>query len=345
VRGTAAALALGVLACRAEPIPADARYPAGTEYQAREIVVDGTRLRYLETGRGPAVVLLHGLGASMYSWRHTIAPVAAAGFRVIAVDHKGLGFSDRPERGYSNSDYVRLTVALLDSLGIHDAVLVGNSMGGQIALEVALAHPERLRGLALLATSGFGIRYPMLLRAARWPLVGPIAAGLRNRWLTAVVLRSSYADPANVTEADVDQYYAPQAEPEYGRALRGVLREYRFDALKDRAPPSVRVPTLVLWGEHDRLIAPAVGRALAAQLERVAFFIIPRAGHVPQEEAPDSTNRLLLMFLTDGLPRIPENLAGGRLGDRAGGASGATACRGIDSSTVWLMESEACDAN
>jgi pimeloyl-ACP methyl ester carboxylesterase len=299
---------LAGLACRADPIPAGLRFPAGTAYEAREVVVRGTRLRYLDTGRGPAVVLLHGLAASMYSWRHTIPAVAAAGFRVVAVDHKGFGFSDRPARGYTNADYVRLTLALLDTLGIHDAVLVGNSMGGQIALEVALARPERVRGLALLANAGFGVRYPLLLRVARWPLVGPIASGLRNRALTARILRALYADPAKVTEADVDQYYGPVAQPDYGQALRGVLRQYRFDALRDRAI-ALPVPTLLLWGQEDRVIPPAVGRALAARLERVAFFMLPGAGHMVQEEAPDSTNRILLTFLAEGLPRIPENLA------------------------------------
>lgn len=306
-----AAVALAVLGCRAQPIPATARYPAGTDYRARDVVVEGVRLRYLETGRGgggPAVVLLHGLGASMYAWRHAIPPLVEAGFRVIALDHQGFGFSDRPERGYANADYVRLTVAFLDTLRINDAVLVGHSMGGQIALEVALAQPERLRGLALISSAGLGVRFPLLLRAARWPIVGSIAAALRNRWFTAVILRSQYANPANLTEADVDQYYAPVAEPEYGRALRRALREYRFDALRDRTP-EVRVPTLVLWGEHDRLIPVTVGRSLAARLERVAFFLVPRAGHMPHEEAPGETNRLLLMFLTDGLPRVPENLA------------------------------------
>ncbi|HEX9704128.1 MAG TPA: alpha/beta fold hydrolase [Gemmatimonadales bacterium] len=308
IRSGAAALVLAALSCRAAPIPASARYPAGTPYAAREIVVDGTRLRYIATGRGPAVVLLHGLGASMYSWRHTIPPLAVAGFRVIAVDLKGFGFSDRPARGYANADYVRLTLALLDSLGIHDAVLVGNSMGGQIAIEVALARPERVRGLVLLASAGFGVRYPLLLRAARWPLVGPVATGLRNRSFTAAILRSLYADPTRVTEADVDQYFAPVAEPDYGRALRGVLREYRFDALEDRVV-AVHAPTLVLWGDRDLVISPAVGRALAARFERVAFFMIAGAGHMPQEEAPDSTNPLLMAFLAEGLPRIPENLA------------------------------------
>ena len=304
----AAALALLAVACRADPLPPAERYPAGTAYRAREVTADGTRIRYVEAGRGPAVVMIHGFGASIYSWRHTIGPVVRAGFRVIAFDNRGFGFSGKPETGFTNADYVRLTVALLDSLGVDDAVLVGHSMGGQIAAEVALAHPHRVRGLALLGAAGYGVREPALLYMARWPFVGPVVAGFRGRWTTGVLLKSTYADPEKVTPADVDQYYAPVAEPDYGVALRGVLREYQFDALRGRMG-AVRVPTLVLWGAHDGWIPPALGRRLAAELERVAFFMIAGAGHAVAEEAPDTTNRLLVTFLTEGLPRIPENLA------------------------------------
>src|SRR5207247_541969 len=218
-------------ACRAAPLPPEARWPAGTGFDAKTLVVDGTPIRYIEAGAGPAVVLIHGFAASMYAWRHTIGPLAAAGYRVVAFDDRGFGFSARPATGYANADYVRLVVALLDSLHIPDAVLVGHSMGGEIAAEVALAHPERVRALALVDAAGLEVHWAFLLRAARWRMIGSIASGVRSRGVTARVLRSMYADPAKVTESDVDQYYAPVAEPDYGRPRKGVLRQYRFGAL------------------------------------------------------------------------------------------------------------------
>ena len=111
-----------------------------------------------------------------------------------------------------------------------------------------------------------------------------------------------------MTDSDVDQYYAPVAEAGYGRALRGVLREFRFGALDGRLD-AITAPTLVLWGEADRLIPIALGRALAAQLNRSAFLSVPRAGHSVQEEAPDEVNRLVIKFLKEGLPQVPGNLA------------------------------------
>ncbi len=301
-------------ACRAPQIPAERRYPAGTPFRAQYLVVDGTRLRMIDTGRGAPVVFIHGFGASLYSWRKTLPPVLAAGYRVIAFDNRGFGFSDKPPGGarageglYTNAAYARLVVALLDSLNLPSAVLVGHSMGGAIAAEVALRYPDRVRGLVLIDAAGFGVRWPAALRVGRWPGAGGVAAALRGRWMTERVLRSTYGDPSKVTEEDVNQYYAPVAEPGYGRALRGVLGEFRFDTLVGRMG-AVAAPTLVVWGSADRWIPVRDGGRLATELPRGAFVVLPGVGHAAAEENPDEVNRLLITFLKEGLPRVPENL-------------------------------------
>jgi len=300
---------LGVLAgCRAPALPEAQLFPAGTEFTARYLQVDGTRIRYIDVGRGAPVVFLHGLGASMYAWRRNLAAVAAAGFRVIAFDNRGFGLSDKPAAPYDNAAYARLAIALMDSLRLTDAVLVGHSMGGAIAAQVAIEYPARVRGLVLVGSAGLGAREPLLFRVARWPVLGPAALALRGRGFTARLLRSTYFDPGKVTEADVDQYYAPVAQTEYGRALRGVLQQFRFTALEGRLDRIV-APTLVLWGEEDRWVPMGLGRALAAGITRSAFVSVPHAGHSVQEEAPDEVNHLVIRFLKDGLPRIPPDLA------------------------------------
>lgn len=295
-------------ACRSAPIAPDQRFPAGTSLEAKYVSVDGSRIRYIESGIGPAVVLIHGLAASMYSWRHTVGPVADAGFRVIAFDNLGFGFSDAPASGYSNAAYMKLLFALMDSLRVGDAVLVGHSMGGAIAADAAVAHPERVRGLVLVDAAGLGVRWPFMLRVAHWPIVGTLFDGLRGRGATAGILKVLYGDPALVTTQDVDQYYAPLVRPGAGRALRGVLRDFRFDALRGRID-SITPPTLVIWGGKDRLIPPAVGQSLVADLPRGAFVLVPAAGHAVAEESPDAFNRTLLAFLRSGIPRPPPNVA------------------------------------
>lgn len=302
-------LAAAAGACRARPIPEAERYPAGSPYRAQYRAIDGSRLRLIDSGSGTPVVFIHGIGASLYTWRHTLPPVLGAGYRVVAFDNRGFGFSDQPAHGYRNTDYVRLVVALLDSLGIASAVLVGHSMGGEIAAEVALAHPDRVRGLVLIGAAGYGIRWPGALRVARWPFVGAVAMTFRGRWFTERILRSTYSDPARVTEGDIDQYYAPVPQKGFGRALRGVLREFRFDSLGGGRLARVQAPTLILWGDSDRWISVRDGTRFARELPRSEFILIARTGHDAPEESPDEVNRLLLSFLKEGLSRIPENVA------------------------------------
>ena len=294
--------------CRAPALPEAQLFPAGTQLTARFVRVDGARIRYIDAGRGPPVVLLHGLGASMYAWRKNVGAMAAAGFRVIAFDNRGFGLSDKPAVAYDNAAYARLAIALLDSLGISDVVLVGHSMGGAIAAEVAIEYPQRVRGLVLVGSAGLGAREPLLFRVARWPVLGPAVLAFRGRGFTARLLKATYFDPSKVTESDVDQYYAPVAQPAYGRALRAVLRQFHFDGLDGRLD-KIEAPTVVLWGEEDRWVPLGLGRALAAGITRSAFVSVPHAGHSVQEEAPDEVNHLVIRFLKDGLPQVPRDLA------------------------------------
>ena len=294
---------LALLACRQAPIPSEEVFPAGTPYRATARMVNGDRLRVIDTGTGPAVVFIHGFGASMYSWRYQLGPVLEAGHRVVAFDNRGFGFSDRPPAGYDNASYVALFVALLDSLGITNAVIVGHSMGGQIAAEVAAAVPGRVRGLVLLDPSGH--RGPIARRPLR-QLVAP----LLNRVAVAALLRYNYADPRRVTQEKIDQYYAPLASAAVRRAIGRVIGEYRFDALRGRAHP-ITAPTLILWGAADRIITFAQVADLANELPRAAVSVIRDAGHIPQEEQPDEVNRQLIAFLRFGLPAAPPDLAAG----------------------------------
>ena len=306
---TLVCVVLLVSACRAAPIPEAQRYPAGTAFRAQYRTVDGTRLRLIDSGNGTPVVFIHGFGASIYGWRYQLPPAVTAGYRVVAFDNRGFGFSDKPAHGYTNAAYAHLVVSLLDSLGIASAVLVGHSMGGAIAAEVALTYPDRVRGVVLIDAAGYGVRWPGVLKLARWPQVGAVVTRFRARWITGRILRSTFADPSKVTEADVDQYYAPVPDPAYGRALRGVLREFRFDSLGGGRLGGVLAPTLILWGDADRWIPLRDGTRFARELPRSEFVVVAHTGHDAAEESPEQVNRQLLGFLKDGLSRIPENVA------------------------------------
>jgi pimeloyl-ACP methyl ester carboxylesterase len=298
-----------LLGCRAAPIPEAQRWPAGEgAFRTRDRVVDGTALRTIDTGSGPVVVFVHGLGSSMYAWRFVLAPVLAAGHRVVAFDNRGFGFSARGAGGYDNRAYARLLLALMDSLGVAQAVLVGHSMGGAIAAEAALAEPDRVQGLVLIGSAGYGVAEPWILRLVRLPLVGRLATAFGGRWTVRRLLRSTYADPARVTEADVDQYYAAAAQPGSARAVRRVLAEFRFDGLTGRLR-QLGAPTLLVWGAHDRWTPLWAGQHMAMEIPRGALVVVPDAGHDVPEERGDDVARLVVAFLRHGTPAPLADLA------------------------------------
>lgn len=297
-----------LLGCRVDPIPPAAVFPAGTPFQARDLVVDGTRLRIIDTGRGPAVVFIHGFAASLYSWRHQLAPVLEAGYRIVAFDNRGFGFAERPASGYTNADYARLVLALLDSLRIGDVVLVGHSMGGAIAVEVALTAPARVRGLALIDPAGYGA---VAARVIHRPVLRDLGVALVSRATVAACLRLLFADSRRVTREDVDQYYAPLATGAARASLRRVLDTFDFEGLRGRIA-GLEVPTLVLWGQADLLIPFRAAADLARDLPRAAFVLVRGAGHIPQEEQPEEVNLALIAYLRFGLPEVPPDLAAGR---------------------------------
>jgi pimeloyl-ACP methyl ester carboxylesterase len=296
------------LACKAEPIPESAAFPAGTPFTTRRLTVDSSSIRFLDTGTGPPVVFVHGLLASVYTWRYQLEPVLAAGYRVIAFDQRGFGFSDRNDRGSNNADYARLLGSLLDALDVDQAVLVGHSMGGAVVGEFAVLHPERVRGLVLMGPAGAG---PPLAHTLRWPFVGTLGTTFFSRDALRATLLSCFADPRRVTEQDVDQYYAPLTRPGTGAALKRLLRDFRFDALRGRLG-QLEIPTLVLWGSSDLWIPFTSASQLSQELPRSAFIVVRNAGHNLHEEQHEEVNRSLIGFLQHGLPATPADLAAGR---------------------------------
>jgi pimeloyl-ACP methyl ester carboxylesterase len=284
----------------------------------RFLDVDGTRT-YLEASgpsQGPAVVLVHGFGGSTYSWRFTRPVLAAAGYRVLALDLRGFGLATKGwEADHGHAAQARLVLAAMDAEGMREAVLVGHSMGANVVAHAALAAPDRVRALVLVdaAIVGAGARpgggtigaagssplatllgVPSLRRAAQ------IAVRLALGRAAEPILRSAYADPAFPTAADVAAYGAAQQLADWDLALLAIVRDAGRNALP--APVAALAtgrPVLVAWGEHDPWIPLATGEALRDAIPGAAWLAVPGAGHLPMEEGRAEFEAGLLAFLED----------------------------------------------
>ncbi len=269
------------------------RQLAGPE--SRFVVVDGVEVHYISAGWGePVFLLLHGFGASTFSWREVMAPLSAMG-TVIAYDRPSSGLTARPMPGdwtgrspYGPEAQADMAVHLLDALGARGAILVGHSAGGAVAMLAALRHPERVEALVLVDPAAeFG---------------GPaLAAGLLGspqgrRILQKVVrgidtwgndaLTQAWHDPSKITPAIREGYSAALRAENWDRGLVELTRASRPVGLAKKLR-KIAAPTLVITGDDDRIVPTKGTISLAAKIPGARLAVIPECGHLPQEERPE----------------------------------------------------------
>ncbi len=257
-------------------------------------------------GRTPGdhtFLLVHGFGATSYTWRHWVPELERRG-RVLLVDLKGFGRSQKPDDGaYAPRDQVRLVGELVDLEDPAKLTLVGHSYGGGIALLTALAMTERgddrLARLVLVAGAAYRQRLPPFVTLAHWPRASSAALRLLGPGrVIGWVLRSIVADPGTVDAEQVEAYAAPLRAAGAVRAMLAAAREIVPDDLDELTPrlPLISVPTLLVWGRRDRVVPLAVGERLARELPRAELHVMD-CGHIPHEEEPAASLTHLRAFL------------------------------------------------
>jgi pimeloyl-ACP methyl ester carboxylesterase len=249
--------------------------------------IDGVRLHVRDEGPrdAEAIVLIHGLGASLHTWEPWARDLSTT-HRVVRFDVPGHGLTGPdPADNYSDARSLRLLHALLDSLRLDQVTLVGHSMGGRLAWSYAAEHPERIARLVLIAPDGFaspGFEYdtpadvPAVLGVMRWVLPAPL---LRAN------LTPAYSDPARLTDSVAGRYHDLMLVPGNRDALLSRLRQ---TVLTDPAPRLSRIaaPTLLLWGEDDAMIPVQNAEDYRRLMPDASVVRLPGLGHVPFEEAP-----------------------------------------------------------
>jgi pimeloyl-ACP methyl ester carboxylesterase len=267
------------------------------------VTVDGRQVFVAQQGSGEPVILLHGFGLSSYSWRK-IMPELAKSFHVIAPDLNGFGWTERPSdpAAYTREGQERLVLGVLDALGIARAQFVGHSYGGGLTLFIASRHPERMQSMVLVDSSAPTYANDRRTRLANLrPLNHLFLQGaLRPRYIRKA-LAASVHDPALVTPELVQEYLDRlRVEGEYD-AYYGLTARRGPPPAKD-APGEVvleriGVPSLVVWGDDDRLVKLADGRDASRRLPDSHFEVLAGSGHTPMEEKPAELVRLLEPFL------------------------------------------------
>ncbi|MEP6570975.1 MAG: alpha/beta hydrolase [Acidobacteriota bacterium] len=266
--------------------------------------IDGVRIHYQEKGTGAPLVLIHGYLSSTYSWKDVFEPLAKD-FHVIALDLKGFGFSGKPDGDYSRRAQAVLITHLLDHLKIEKAWLCGNSMGGEVALNVALQSPQRVAGLILIDSAGVEMPGRRTLTPAYLtiPIIGRIlvALSLLSEKPVREGLEKSFDDRSKVTDERVANYYRPlKTRGGQLAALRARTQWPLYPVEPDIG--KVNVPTLILWGDHDALIPVEAGIKMHQLIKGARLSILDNCGHLPQEELPAQTVMEMTKFMTELSP-------------------------------------------
>ncbi|HEX6389929.1 MAG TPA: alpha/beta fold hydrolase [Solirubrobacteraceae bacterium] len=274
----------------------------------RDVRLPGRRtINVLSLGEGPDVVLIHGLGATKTSFFDTAATLAADGYRVHAIDLPGFGSSSKPLGAPYNAGWFAGSVlALLDALDIDRAHVVGNSMGGRVAIELALRAPRRVGGLVLLAPAVAFVKRPWLQLVRVLPPQLGVLPHAFTRDMVAGQLRALFADPDAIDPATADiavdefrrLYGSPHARAAFLTAARNIYLERPFGAggFYERMA-TLSAPALFVWGTHDPLIPAAFSHHVAEWLPNAEQIILDECGHVPQIERAAQTNGLVTRFL------------------------------------------------
>lgn len=285
-------------------------YPAGREgIQVRWVTVpDGLSIRVLESGPlgASTVVLLHGWGASAYTFSETIPALTASGHRVVALDLPGHGLSDKPRDAarYTLPAMANVVLATLAACGVQRFSLVAHSMGGAVALEMVSRVGTGLDRLVLCGAVGLG-RVPLA------PLVRTLTPGfatsalpvILTRALIRLVLRIAFGTRDRPVERDVEEYWAPTQFNDFAQACRRCIHAADWSRASASRLQSLRVPVLVIAGGRDWIVRDVADGGRLIPGARVVE--IPEAGHLAVQERAELCNRELLTFLGKPSRHVP----------------------------------------
>ena len=269
---------------------------------SRFMEVDGVRLHYQEAGdpEGPAMILIHGFAASNLVWSKVFLEFAAAGYRVIAPDLPGYGYSGKPRHlDYTIAGQAEMIVSFLQRLEINRAVFLGSSYGAAVAATIALDHPALVEKLIMVGAvnNNKPTRY-LLMRLFGSPIIGDILSPLLvgSRRLLRMRMKRVYDRHSWVLdERRVDARHLPLRTRGAHRAIIRTVR--RWDAERvSRDAHLLTQPTLLLWGDTDREVPLADGERLHEAIAGSRLMVFRECGHLPHEEYPQAFVRVVLEF-------------------------------------------------
>ncbi len=295
---------VSLCAALASCAPMMALHDSEVEYKTVQTPSGPLRLAVMDKGKGRPILLLHGFATSSFTWQ-AIEPELAKNHRVIAVDLRGFGASDKPlDDHYSIFDQADAIQALIEQENLKDLTIVGHSFGGGITLALALKAAEqghsRLRNLVLIDSIAYKQPIPIFFRLLQIPVLGEVSMTLVPPEVQAAQgLRLAYYDHDKITARAVAEYANTLYSPASKHALIKTVEQIIPPNIEEIANRyrTIKLPTLVLWCKDDKVVPAIFGRRLRADIVPSELVVFDHCGHMPQEEKPEDTARAIEAFL------------------------------------------------
>ncbi len=284
--------------------PFVANHNSEVQFRTVKTPAGPVRLAVIERGQGRPILLLHGFATSSYTW-HAIIPELSKNHRVIAIDLRGFGASDKPiDDHYSIQDQTEAVQAFVEQENLRDLTVVGHSLGGGIALVMALNAEQqrkpRIRNIVLINSLAYRQPMPIFFRLLQIPMVGDLSMTLVPPEIQAGQgLRLAYYDPDKISGQDVAEYANTLYSAAAKHALTKTIEQLVPDNIDEIALryKTIKMPALIVWCQQDKVVPVVLGLRLHEEMRSSELALFSQCGHMPQEEKPEDTLAAIQAFL------------------------------------------------
>jgi pimeloyl-ACP methyl ester carboxylesterase len=263
------------------------------------IKLDVAETFIVENGKGENMIFANGIAAPVYTWRK-VMPVLSNSFHVFALDYKGAGFSEKPKDKYSIGLFSKQILALMDYYKMDKAILVGNSLGGEVVLDFAIKYPERVKSLILIDTAGYQYNKEVmgfLTRLSRCRLVGDLLKKHASKKFAKRIIDWAMYNDKLIDKEMVDAYYKPMKTKGAFDAFIELAKNLSYTEFDYGKVKNIIAPTLIIWGEEDNWIPVSDAYKFHKDIKNSELVVLKKCGHAPQEEMPEEVARLIKEFV------------------------------------------------
>jgi pimeloyl-ACP methyl ester carboxylesterase len=273
-----------------------------TNEQSKFINIQGVNVHYRDEGNqndSIPLVLIHGTSSSLHTW-DSIVPALVGKKRIIRLDLPAFGLTGpHPQRDYSINFYNQFIDAFLNAIGVQQYIIAGNSLGGSIAWNQALAYPNKVKQLVLINSGGYPKKNEkgnIGFKLASTPVVGDVLLKFTPRGIIRKSVEDVYSDKAKVNEVLVQRYFDLLLREGNRNATLDIFKQRIIFGSSERIK-NIKTPTLIIWGEDDQLIDVSNAYLFEKDIQNSQLVIIPKTGHVPMEENPSAFLAALNKFI------------------------------------------------